>query len=150
MLTITNRQDLFSRLRKLQSEQDPVFGSMTPQHMVEHLIWTLTISNGKILIACTSKPEEREDLKKAFLFADEYPMGIKSSVLNKNNLPSLKYENLRDSILVLMNELKDFDVFFLENKDATPVHTTMGELSYEEWIMFHNIHFAHHFKQFGI
>ena len=40
--------------------------------------------------------------------------------------------------------------YFEENKDATPINPTMGELNKQEWIIFHNKHFEHHFKQFNL
>jgi oxepin-CoA hydrolase/3-oxo-5,6-dehydrosuberyl-CoA semialdehyde dehydrogenase len=149
-MDINNRKNLFASLSRLHADQQPSFGIMTPQHMVEHLIWTIAFSNGKLLMNCITDAEEKESLKKFFIDAAEYPMGIKSSVLDDNILPSLQFESLRDSILVLMNELNDFDIYFFENKNAMPVHTTMGELTHEEWVLFHNKHFAHHFKQFDL
>ena len=40
--------------------------------------------------------------------------------------------------------------YFKENKDATPINPTMGELNKQEWTIFHNKHFEHHFKQFNL
>jgi oxepin-CoA hydrolase/3-oxo-5,6-dehydrosuberyl-CoA semialdehyde dehydrogenase len=57
---------------------------------------------------------------------------------------------LKTSISILLSELKSFDKYFVDNKDATPINPTMGELSKQEWTIFHNKHFEHHFKQFNL
>jgi len=36
------------------------------------------------------------------------------------------------------------------NPDALKLNPTFGELNKAEWEIFHEKHFTHHFKQFGI
>jgi oxepin-CoA hydrolase/3-oxo-5,6-dehydrosuberyl-CoA semialdehyde dehydrogenase len=57
---------------------------------------------------------------------------------------------LKFAISILLSELNRFDKYFKENKYATPINPTMGELNKQEWTIFHNKHFEHHFKQFNL
>ncbi|MFI5156234.1 MAG: hypothetical protein ACHQEM_08610 [Chitinophagales bacterium] len=54
------------------------------------------------------------------------------------------------AITQLKIELKNFDQFFKDHPLAKPVNPTMGPLDHKEWIIFHNKHFTHHFKQFNL
>lgn len=47
MIDILDRTKLFEILNKLQADDKPEFGAMTPQHMVEHLTFSVRFSNGK-------------------------------------------------------------------------------------------------------
>jgi hypothetical protein len=151
MIDILNRGKLFETIGKLQVYDKPIFGEMTPQHMVEHLILTVRISTRKE----PQKhyfPSEKEQKIKAFVIGtdNDMPIGFKSPILPPDGLPALKYSNLTDAIDNLKTELNDFDDYFRNNPLDKPINPTMGELNYQEWVRFHNRHFMHHFKQFGL
>lgn len=150
MIDIKNSDDLFGRLNKLKTDTPPVFGRMSAQHMVEHLAWTLTFANGKSPQEFRSTPEKIAANKQVFLNADrDYPMGTISSVLG-DQLPALVYKDLPESIQALSTELSTFHLYFAAHPESRPIHPRMGGLGYEDWVLFHNIHFTHHFKQFGL
>lgn len=151
MIDILNREDLFSHLTKLNADDEPAFGNMTPQHMVEHLVFAVCFSNGK-LPQQHHYPEEKREKIKAYLLAPgtEITQGFRSPVLPVDKLTPLQYKSLEEAISVLDKELDALVVFFKENPDAAPINPTMGELAYPEWIVFHNKHFLHHFKQFRL
>jgi hypothetical protein len=151
MIDILDRVKLFETISKLQVHDKPIFGGMTPQHMVEHLILTVRISTRKE----PQKhyfPAEKEQKIKAFVIGTEnnMPIGFKSPILPPEGLPALKYSNLTDAIDNLRTELNDFDDYFRNHPLDKPINPTMGELNYQEWVRFHNRHFMHHFKQFGL
>ena len=151
MVDILDRTKLFEILSKLQAENKPAFGAMNPHHMVEHLAFAVRFSNGKE----TQKhhyPTEKEQKIKAFFIgtANDMPIGFKSPVLPLEGLSTLKYPDLTTAIVNLKTELNDFDNHFIINPSDKPINPTMGELDYNEWVVFHNKHFAHHFKQFSL
>jgi hypothetical protein len=151
MIDILDRIELFEIIGKLQVYDKPIFGGMTPQHMVEHLILTVRISTRKE----PQKhyfPSEKEQKIKAFVIGTDtdMPIGFKSPILPPEGLPALKFPNLTDAIDNLKTELNDFDDYFRNHPLDKPINPTMGELNYQEWIRFHNRHFMHHFKQFGL
>lgn len=43
---INNRAEIFDQLKKLDKDAKPVFGKMSPQHVVEHLAFAIGLSSG--------------------------------------------------------------------------------------------------------
>lgn len=151
MIDILNRTGVFELITKLREDDQPVFGAMSPQHMVEHLAFTVGFSNGNAPQQ-QHYPAEKEQKIKAFILDtdNDMPVGFSSPVLPAEGLPVLKQDSLDDAIEQLNRELKHFDHYFALHPAAKPVNPTMGALSYTEWLRFHNRHFTHHFKQFSL
>lgn len=151
MIDILNRTALFELINKLKEDDTPAFGAMSPQHMVEHLAFTVGFSNG-------NEPQqqhyalEKEQKIKAFILDtdNDMPVSFRSPVLPEEGLPVLKQANLADAIEQLNTELQHFDQYFALHPSEKPVNPTMGTLTYTEWLRFHNRHFTHHFKQFRL
>ena len=51
-LNFEDKADVISKLKSLKVDQQPEWGIMTPQHMVEHLIVSTKMSNGGLNIPC--------------------------------------------------------------------------------------------------
>ncbi|HJW16797.1 MAG TPA: hypothetical protein VJ499_06745 [Flavisolibacter sp.] len=150
MINIRNREELNSLLQRLTEQTEARWGLMKPQHMIEHLVKTLQHSNGKKEIAQKSTDEEAKQAKAAFIYTDvEMPMGLKSSLAGETPDP-LQYADLDTAKQQLNKELDDFDAYFLEHPGALFVQPRLGKLNHKEWIVLHNKHFTHHFKQFGL
>jgi hypothetical protein len=151
MIDILDRSKLFEILSKLQVDDKPAFGKMSPQHMVEHLAFVVRFSNGKEPQQ-HHYPMEKEHKIKTFIIETDrdMPIEFKSPVLPVEGLPVLKHSTIIDAIDHLKLELADFDNYFQKHPTDRPVNPTMGELNYSEWVRFHNRHFTHHFKQFRL
>ena len=151
MMDILDRTKLFELLRKLQADHKPTFGIMTAQHMVEHLAFTVQFSNGKAPQQ-HHYPKDKEQKIKAFVIGtnNDMPIGFKSPVMPIEELSNLIHPNLTEAIDNLKTELKDFDNYFINQPLDKPINPVMGELNQEEWIIFHNKHFTHHFRQFSL
>ncbi|RZK75600.1 MAG: hypothetical protein EOO85_13465 [Pedobacter sp.] len=136
-------------LRQLKEDDKPRFGLMTSQHMVEHLAMSVRFSNGRSpqpLYVST----ERAQVSKRFILGDgEYPIGFKAPMLGDSPPPLIK-AGLKEAIQYLENELAYFDSYFEANPSTVVMNPVLGELTYSEWIILHNKHFAYHFKQFNI
>lgn len=151
MIDILDRTNLFDILSQLQASEKPRFGTMTAQHMVEHLVFTVRFSNGKEPQRHYYPPEKEQKFKAYILDTDnDFMIGFRSPVLPAEGLPELQYSNLNDAVARLETELTDFDSYFLQHPADQPVNPAIGELNYKEWVRFHNRHFTHHFKQFGL
>ncbi len=136
-------------VKKLTPETTANWGIMTPQHMVEHLIVTMKISNGK-LRAPLAVSEHEMELRKKFLMGDKmFEKNIKNPVLGEG-LPKLRNANLDEAREKFLKEVDDFYEFFKTNPDAKPIHPLFGELYKSEWERFHLKHFTHHLSQFGL
>jgi hypothetical protein len=136
-------------LNKLDPRQKPLWGKMTPQHMVEHLILAVQMSNGKLNLECFNPPEKIPSLKRFLLSSRPMPKLFVNPVIGEDLRP-LEYSSLNEAIEKLKNEIDDHILFFGNNPGANPVNVTFGELNKEEWIVFHKKHFTHHLSQFGL
>lgn len=54
--------------------------------------------------------------------------------------------SLESSVQRLEQELEAFFLYFDHDPGALPEHPVLGPMDREEWILFHNKHFAHHFE----
>lgn len=137
------------KLKQLNFESKPLWGIMTSQHMIEHLILSVKLGNGNLTIECKT-PIERLPILKRFLFSNRpFPKNYINPATG-NGLCPLEYGNISDAIKVLQKELENFFVFFENDSEATLVNPTYGELNFEEWMQFHKRHFDHHLGQFGL
>jgi hypothetical protein len=147
---ITNRKELNNILNKLSANTEAGWGIMLPQNMVEHLVKTLQYSNGKKEIGQKTTEEEGKQAKAAFIYTEvEMPMGLKSSLAGETPDP-FQYPDLEAAKQQLNKELDDFEAYFDQHPAAVFVQPRLGKLNHQEWIILHNKHFTHHFKQFGL
>jgi oxepin-CoA hydrolase/3-oxo-5,6-dehydrosuberyl-CoA semialdehyde dehydrogenase len=148
---ITNRQELNSHLNNLTENTQPKWGSLKPQNMIEHLAKTLQFTNGKKEIAQRTTEEEGLKAKQAFIYSDvEMSMGLKSPLLPTEGPIPFEFSSLDEAKKNLNKELDDFEIYHAKHPDALFVQPRLGKLNYKEWVIFHNKHFTHHFKQFGL
>ncbi len=136
-------------LNDLDPQQKPLWGKMTPQHMVEHLILAVQMSNGKLKLECFNPPEKIPTLKRFLMSSRPMPKLFVNPVIGEDLRP-LEYSSLEEAMGKLNNEIDDYALFFENNPDANPINVTFGELNEEEWDVFHKKHFTHHLSQFGL
>ncbi len=138
-----------SKLSLLNKDVKALWGKMCPQHMVEHLILAVKMSNGKLKLECINPPEKIPSLKRFLMSSRPMPKLFVNPVVGKDLRP-LKYSSLEAAVEKLKNEIDDYVLFFENNPGAKPVNITFGELNKEEWDVFHKKHFTHHLSQFGL
>jgi hydroxymethylglutaryl-CoA reductase len=149
MISVQDKKRIEKILSGLSTDQVPVHGKMTAQHMIEHLILIIKISVNKIPQKIYTKPENLPVLIK-FLYSDKEIMpGIKAPGLPDDPIP-LKFTDFGSALEALLNSIDEFHYYYNYNPSAKAIHPVFGELNYQEWIMFHNKHFTYHFKQFGL
>jgi len=148
---ITNRQDLNMLLDELNEDTEPRWGNMKPQNMIEHLATVLQYTNGKKQIAQRTSEEEGRKAKEVFIYSDvPMSMGLKSPLLPADGSIPFEFTTLEEAKKQLNKELDDFEAYHAQHPDALFIQPRLGKLNYKEWIVFHNKHFTHHFKQFGL
>jgi hypothetical protein len=136
-------------LNELDPHQKPLWGKMTPQHMVEHLIIAVQMSNGKLKLECINPPEKNPTLKRFLMSSRPMPKLFVNPVIGEDLRP-LECSSLEESIGKLKKEIDDYVLFFENNSGAKSVNANFGELNKEEWDVFHQKHFTHHLSQFGL
>ena len=144
------KQDLLDFLNLLKPDQKPEWGLLTPQAMVEHLISSWRISNGRAAVQQQTTQAEAEKYRD-FLYRDEpMPPHTKNPVMPADAPPALRKPDLQAAIEQLRDEIETFFNHFHQNPDATPVHPLFGPLSYDEWRQFQSKHIKHHLRQFNL
>lgn len=141
--------DLVSRLAEIQPQAVPEWGIMTPHHMVEHVLVTWRISNGRARVK-SPLPDEEIARRRAFLFSDlPYERGIRNPVQG-DGLQPLRKPDMAAALVQLSDEVKTFFEYHQANPSAVEMHPVFGELDYIGWLRFQAKHMAHHAAQFGI
>lgn len=139
-----------SLLRALPPDQLPVFGTLTPQHMVEHLSFVLGFSSGLRTAQQTVSPEKSAIYKAKFILGpDPFPKGVQ---LERGNitLPPLSHPDMDAAVDGLLIAIETFHRYFEDHPEAAPVHPFFGPMSHAEWRVSHNKHFTHHLQQFNL
>lgn len=137
-------------LDRLSEETRPLWGEMTAQHMLEHLIKAVQSSNGELIFDECMNPEEKYPLLNRILLSKKVlPKHFVNTVIGKGLKP-LKYKSLEEAKENLILEINNFYKYFDIEENSKPMNVTFGPLGKEEWIVFHNKHFTHHFTQFGL
>jgi oxepin-CoA hydrolase/3-oxo-5,6-dehydrosuberyl-CoA semialdehyde dehydrogenase len=134
---------------KLDEHAQPEWGSMTPQHMLEHLLWAFEYSNGILDAACRT-PEAVLERSRRFLHDNRpTPHEFKNPLLG-DIPPPLKFRAFAEA----QGALRDANSFFVRIHAGQPetvrVHPIFGPLSLEEWQRSHFKHCYHHLLQFGL
>lgn len=147
---ITNRKELNALLDKLTENTQGQWGLMKAQNMIEHLALVMQHTNGKKQAPQRTTDEEAKKMKDMMIYTDaEIPQGLKSPLAGETADP-FTYASLDEAKKHLNDELDEFENCFAANPSATFIQPRMGALTHDEWIIFHNKHFTHHFKQFGL
>lgn len=135
-------------LKQLKADTEPAFGLMTPQHMAEHLTYTV-----KAMSKRTGEPVNpptkgqlgfQKFIKKGAILK-HFP-----SEKTKADLPTLKYASLEEAISHIPEAINRFYTHFESNPDFKACTPFMGELGFEELELFHYQHYRYHLWQFGL
>ncbi|MDJ0644484.1 MAG: phenylacetic acid degradation bifunctional protein PaaZ [Flavobacteriaceae bacterium] len=146
-----NRQTIEAYLSKLSKDTKPLWGTMTPQHMVEHLEFSTRISSGEIQDFDFSTPEKILEKVHATLY-NYKPMPKKHAApeILERDLQKLKHNDLETAKQKFLEAYDDFENYFKENPEARLKNIVFGDLNKYEWHLFHRKHMNHHFEQFGL
>jgi oxepin-CoA hydrolase/3-oxo-5,6-dehydrosuberyl-CoA semialdehyde dehydrogenase len=144
-----NFSDKVKLLNQLKSDEKPLWGKMTPQHMVEHLYKAVQASINEINLNVFTEERKIPILKKLFLGERALPKEFMNPAIGPE-LMSLEFENLSSAIKELENVLVRYEKYFDDNPSAKTIHPIFGLLDKSEWDIFHQKHFKHHLSQFGI
>lgn len=147
----TDTEKVLQLLKSIPADAVPVYGLMSPQHAVEHLILLYKISNGKMFFDLQYAPEKAAKFKHYVINTDnEFTPGFKAPILPVDKTLPYQYKNIDEAFFYLKMEMDAFAQYFTENPTAKTVNPTLGALQYDEWVLFHDKHITHHLKQFGV
>ncbi|MFT6844090.1 MAG: oxepin-CoA hydrolase/3-oxo-5,6-dehydrosuberyl-CoA semialdehyde dehydrogenase [Flavobacteriales bacterium] len=133
-----------------QSTDQPLWGTMTLQHMVEHLELVYSRCYDANAYEIVS-PAEKLGKLKVFLKGKHALVRNFNAPFIPNEPVPYKYKSLAEATSALLNARKAFNAFFADKSaDFTVNHIVFGALTYPEWTRFHDKHVGHHLAQFGM
>ncbi len=137
-------------LDQLDPNSNPNWGLLNAQAMIEHLVSSWRIANGKAEVS-QAIPDDQLPQYREFLFSDQpFKPGTKNPVMPENKAPDLRKPDLQAAIQQLNQEIKDFFDYHESNSNAKPVHPIFGPLDKAGWLKFQEKHMKHHLQQFGL
>jgi len=136
-------------LLQLRPEQKGNWGVLNAQQMVEHLIDSVSIANGKRPEILLTPLENLERLRSFILSEKPFKENTKNIQMPEIPVPLIN-SNMQDAIAALKIELLDFINVFENKPLKTITNPFFGELNFEEWTFLLNKHFEHHCKQFSL
>lgn len=146
-----NRQNIEEYLTKLTVNHKANWGTMTPQHMVEHFEMGFQMASGKIQGYEVSTPEEYlEKFRETIFNHKPMPQMHKHPLLKKDALEDLKHADLETAKQKLLEAFDHYEQYFKENPEAKTTNAVFGNMDKFEWDLLNTKHFNHHFKQFGL
>jgi len=142
--------NLKTLLGQLKPDQKAAWGLMTPQHMVEHLIFQFDLATGKVHGRLVIDPEKIE--RYVEVVYNHLPMmrGFNHALLRKGEVEDLRFGSLEEAIEKYFEARESYESFFNEHQGKKILNPNFGELSKFEWDLINRKHTHHHFKQFGL
>ncbi len=145
-----DRKVLEDKLNGLKKDTKPKWGIMTPQHMLEHLEFTLKIAVEDFQIEVATSDEHLEKVQESLYNYEKMPKNYKMPLMKDEGLEKLIHPDLETAKAAFLEAYDRFENYFKEKPEKTTKNVVFGELNYFEWKLLNRKHFNHHFEQFGI
>jgi oxepin-CoA hydrolase/3-oxo-5,6-dehydrosuberyl-CoA semialdehyde dehydrogenase len=140
-----------SAFAKLKASTKPQWGTMTAQHMVEHLEMSYRIASGEIQNFEVATPDEFLEKVAATLWNfDKMPQNHKMPLLKDGVLEDLSHADLETAKAKMLDARKEYLAYFKKNPKATHKNAVFGDLSKYEWTLLERKHLSHHLTQFAL
>lgn len=138
-------------LSKLTEDTKPQWGSMTAQHMLEHVEYTYRIASGEIQDFEVTTPEKILEKVHATLYNyKKMPRGYDFPLAKESEIEQLKHESLEEAKQKFLEAREAYLEYFKQNPGATLKNAVFGNLNKYEWYLMERKHLNHHFEQFGL
>ena len=126
------REALFHHLlsdavEDLAEDVQPLWGNMTAQHMVEHLVWAFELSIGTAEVACHTPPHLVGRAKRFLYDTRPTPHEFRNPLLGESP-PAFRYGTMTEAKAALQQETMRFLHHFREHPEAVHVHPLFGPL----------------------
>ncbi len=146
-----NHSNIDDYLTKLTVNHKANWGTMTPQHMVEHFEKTLRYSTGEIGDFEIVTPEEHLEKYRETIFNHRaMPQMHKHPLMKQHGLEDLVHPDLETAKQKIKEAFNQYEQYFKENPEMRTKNAVFGMMDKFEWDLLHTKHLNHHFNQFGI
>jgi len=138
-------------LSKLTEDTQPKWGTMSAQHMLEHMEYTYKIASGDIQDFEISTPEKILEKVHATLYNyKKMPRQHKFPLEEASQITVLKHNTLDEAKTAFLQARHNYIAYFKAHPDAKLKNAVFGELNKYEWYLLERKHLNHHFEQFGL
>jgi len=138
-------------LNKLTENSKAKWGTLTPQHMIEHLEFTYRIASGELQDFEIATPEKILEKVQATLYNYEpFPKKVDFPLHRKGALEDLNHSDLTMSKVKLLEARAEYLSHFKENPESITKNVVFGELNKFEWYLLERKHLNYHFEQFNL
>jgi len=138
-------------LNMLKEDAKPKWGTMSSQHMLEHLDFTYRIASGELQDFDIKTPEKiLEKVHNTLYNYDKMPKEHMFPLAEESNINELKLGSFEEAKLRFVESRNAYLEFFKENPDAIIKNAVFGEMNRYEWYLIERKHLNHHFEQFGL
>ena len=129
-------------IAELTRDHQPHFGIMTPQHMLEHLVW-VTKSSVKDFGPPPEEPTDRQLGFKRFI-ANGAEFKHRPSDKKKEDLDPPRLKDLDEARMKIQEAIERF---YNVDRNRSYFNPMMGNLSFSELETFHFSHFKYHLEE---
>ena len=151
--SVQKLRDRLQLLDEIKSDEQRLWGMMSPQHVIEHLggafLGSAQGKKGKVLL-----PPDVAAKAKARFFSSYYPfprnVKMPGTQDQPTEAPTLRFSTLEEAKEKLGAAVQFFLKQLEEQPQLTSTHGYFGDLTMDEWLAFHVKHVEHHLQQFGI
>lgn len=144
----TDLKIISEHLNKIDSKNVALWGTMSPQRMIEHLTDAVSLSRVNHDFPLELK-EEYIPKAQAFLISDHpLPKDFKAAFAPEN-VP-VRNKNITEAVTEFEKAWKHFIADYTANPDKKSLHPNFGILDFDLWKRLHSKHITHHLAQFGI
>jgi oxepin-CoA hydrolase/3-oxo-5,6-dehydrosuberyl-CoA semialdehyde dehydrogenase len=149
--TEIKRSNVDKYLDKLTVNHKANWGTMTPQHMVEHMEQQFRFASGQKGDFDIATPAEHLDKFRETIFSHRpFPKGHKHPLMSQEKNEDLQHTDLQTAKAKLLEAFDAYEQYFKENPEARTKNVVFGMMDKFEWDLLATKHFNHHFRQFGI
>jgi len=138
-------------LAKLTEDTKATWGTMSAQHMIEHLEYTYRISSGEIQDFDIATPEKiLEKVHETLYNYRKMPQEYGFPLAAESKIEELIHPDLATAKSKMLAARSEYLEFFKENPEARTKNVVFGELNKFEWSLLERKHLNHHFEQFNL
>ena len=148
MFVATELEVVLPIFDKLTATTPALWGMMSSQRMVEHLVDVIRIATGENTQGLLIDEEKLPSMLR-FLESDK-PMAKEIQVPFATADMPLRHEEIELAIDEYIDVYLTFEELYENNPDLTNVHPYYGPLNFDQWKRLHAKHLTHHFNQFGL
>ncbi len=142
--------DYIPLLQQLIPEANGVWGLMNPHQMVEHMMYSFQLANGKLKVESLLSAEESIPKLQAWLLSSKPMKENINNPLISNTPPDPIFEKYSQSLDALYQEIRDMYNLFEKDSELKILNPFYGDLDCNHYTNLLYKHALHHLRQFGV